>query len=271
MQRLTHLGRPIDPRYPSNRVAIVVPLAIGILVAALADGSILDRGLEGGIALVASFLAWALGREIDPDRTATANVAAVVGGLLAGALGSAALGALYLLMATARITTRTTGLPPKVGDLVVHVAAAAFFASTPAGWAAGMVLAAAMARDVALPGPAPRVQVWYGAVTAAAVTVVAALRGAFGTWIGPDVVQWALVAAGLVGAVIVLRPESPTSTCDYTPDRVDPVRLQWGRLLVASGLVLALVVAGAPGVRALAAGWATIAVAGVVRLAVRSD
>ncbi len=131
VQRITHLGRPLDPRYPSNRVAIVVPVAIGVLVAALADGGLADRALEGGIALVASFLAWALGREIDPDRTLTANGAAVVGGLLAGALGSAALGALYLLMATARITTRTTGLPPKPTDLLVHVGAAAFFAPRP--------------------------------------------------------------------------------------------------------------------------------------------
>jgi hypothetical protein len=68
-------------------------------------------------------------------------------------------------MVTTRILVRTTGLPPKTTDLAVVSAAAVFVADTPAGWAAGILLAFAMVRDAALPGEPPPNGGMWGAVT----------------------------------------------------------------------------------------------------------
>ncbi|MCJ7725459.1 MAG: hypothetical protein MUP76_03615, partial [Acidimicrobiia bacterium] len=79
--RNSGIGRPIDPRYPSNRfILIVAPLA-GLAwrvwkLASEGDWSpAVGRALVAGMA---TFLAWAIARELDPDRPWTAGVAAVL-------------------------------------------------------------------------------------------------------------------------------------------------------------------------------------------------
>lgn len=83
---MTSLGRPLDLRYRSNRLVLILSCvaAIGAAIPFVVwefSFVALDRVL-GSFLFV--FLAWAIGREYDPDRPATANLSAgiVVAGLL---------------------------------------------------------------------------------------------------------------------------------------------------------------------------------------------
>lgn len=266
MERFTHLGRTIDLRYPSNRFAVVASAVVGIVTGLAASGDGRSRAAAGATAVVAAFLSWALGRELDPDRTTTANVACVAGGLAAGAFGGVGIGALYLLLATVRVTVGTTGRSPTAIDLAGHLILAVFVARTPAGWAAGIVFAFALARDLGLPDPAPPWQMGWSAATAVAVSVMAGVSGRGADWIAPSASDWILVAVGLAGAALLAPPEATRSTTDLTGAPLSPARLRWGRGLGSAVLVLAAVAAGGNGIRPLVAGWVTIAVAGAVRL-----
>jgi hypothetical protein len=127
LQRATGLYRKVDLTYPSNRLAVIVSIMAATLVA------IVTRDLPLAILCGATtFSAWALGRELDPDRPRTANLSTITVALV---LGVVALAGLLILkdvllgvmitgsmMVTARLMTRSTGLAATALD------AAALFA-----------------------------------------------------------------------------------------------------------------------------------------------
>ncbi|MEO8323685.1 MAG: hypothetical protein ABI571_06060 [Actinomycetota bacterium] len=76
-QQSTSLSRMVDPRVQSNVTALGISVVAGM--AALAAGLVDDTGLLESFvdafgAGVAVFLAWALGRELDPDNNSSALV-----------------------------------------------------------------------------------------------------------------------------------------------------------------------------------------------------
>ncbi len=115
LQRATGLYRRVDLAYPSNRLAVIVSIIASTLIAVITT--------EVSIAIVCgatTFSAWALGRELDPDRPRTANLSAITVGLMLNVLAfngrliiqDALLGALVTatMMVIARVMTRSTGL-----------------------------------------------------------------------------------------------------------------------------------------------------------------
>ena len=95
LRNFSAIARPVDPRFPTNRAIAALTLAVivGDLIRRLVGGSewLASTWAAGGIGL-SVFLAWALCREIDPDRDLSAFVAAglaLVGGLLWGTPGLA--------------------------------------------------------------------------------------------------------------------------------------------------------------------------------------
>jgi hypothetical protein len=115
LQRSTGLYRRVDFAYPSNRLAVIVSIIASVLVAGITkDVSIAI------LCAATTFSAWALGRELDPDRPRTANLSAITVGLILTVLAfngrlilqDALLGALVTatMMVIARVMTRSTGL-----------------------------------------------------------------------------------------------------------------------------------------------------------------
>ena len=88
-------------------------------------GAAVDGDPGWGLAFnagVGSFLGWALAREIDPDRP---NSAALSGALTGAAIalgGASLLLPVALILVTARVLHRSTGLPPTLLDLVALIA-----------------------------------------------------------------------------------------------------------------------------------------------------
>lgn len=118
------LGRSLDLRYASNRFAVA--LGFGALFSYVAVAAFDGRfGFsQAGAASIAVFLAWAIGRELDPDRPVVAAVAGL------GAYGAAFFGlpaalVTYAALIAARGVAGTTGRSIKHGDLI-GVAAAGF-------------------------------------------------------------------------------------------------------------------------------------------------
>ncbi len=117
--RLTTLGRPIDLRAPTNLAILVLSLLAGLagIGLDLSRGAAWDSALLEGLRWGgACFLSWALARETDPDRWASAFFAAVGG--LAGAVLLGPPSFLFLLwfLIALRYINRSTGVAPGILD-----------------------------------------------------------------------------------------------------------------------------------------------------------
>lgn len=126
---LTSIGRPVDWKYPTNRVVIILlaPAALAGLGLAVLHGTPLPGAALFALSTsLAAFGGWALGRELDPDDQAAAFVAlamSVLVMLLAGPDGSAyGLLVLFTVLGLVRQVNRTTGLEARLSDSLLLLA-----------------------------------------------------------------------------------------------------------------------------------------------------
>jgi hypothetical protein len=263
------IGRIIDFRYPSNRFAVAAMFGAGLIagVAALLGGEdLLDAALHGVAAGGATFLAWTVGREVDPDRPWTAGVAAIGAGLLVIG-GRPSLGQTAVLMLAARILTRSTGLELTWIDRGVVIVGSGYVASTAGGFPIVLVVAVMLGLDGHLVG-GRRGPGWG---TMAAVAAAAVLGGWLGDAIafdrqhldGGDVAAALTAGVGLLG--LVRRP-TVTVQSDFRgiPLRVD--RVWAARVGVALAGGLAVMWAGGDAVAGLGPVWAALAAAALPTL-----
>lgn len=260
---ITALVRTIDPRRPTHRFHLAVAVVGGLIALAVETerlGSFAEAVNPAANAGVTVFLAWAIAREVDPDRVQAANLAAVLavaGRLLAG---PGNLAALVMLLLAIRITLRSTGLSPTVLDGFLFLPVAAFFAGrTATGWMAGLILAYALARDHRLPDPATaRSLAAAFVVSATASGGVILFKGFEAEWPVPEPLPLILMAAGVI-AGLVMPGYVPMSKADYSGRLLDFFRLRSARWILLGGATLTALVAGGPAVAGLSAVWAALA------------
>lgn len=124
IHKYSALARPVEPQYPTNlAVIILLPLvAIGLFAWLVFDGSGMgEAGKAGLFGALAAFLAWALGREMDPDHNATAFIAMALTVVLAGLGYGFDLLTLGALMFAVRLVNRTVGPQARIGDIITLV------------------------------------------------------------------------------------------------------------------------------------------------------
>ncbi len=261
MRQFTHLGRGVDLRLPSNAWWFAVSGTAGALAL------FVERDLFFAISIAGSaFLAWILARELDPDRPGTAGIVAVLAPALAWYAGRPSLLAVYALAVAARVVSRSTGLAPLRGDVLVHVLVGVAAAWNGVTAAAGVALGAAFLLDArALPDPAPAKQARLGAAIAGAAAVLGAIRLIELDWDVPHGYQWLLVTAAVVAAIIPVR--GLRSTGDHTDTPLDPIRLEWARRLVAVALVVIVGAGGVAGAVAISPALVAAALSGWPRRA----
>ncbi len=254
---VTGIGRIIDPRYPSNRFAAFFTLLAGAVHGAvtLPDGfgDAVQAGILGG---GAAFLAWTVGREIDPDRPASAVLAAIGAAALAFG-GDPGLGLTALTMVAARIAVRSTGVAIMPVDALVVIAGSAYVATRPSGFPLALVMAGTLLADTRLPGGS-RLGHLAAAGTLGASLVAATISGTM----APDPASfdgwaWLPLATAVLGAVLVLRPPVVTAKADATRLPLEPRRVRAARLVALCAVAGALIWGGADG--AWAAGPVSVA------------
>jgi len=264
----TGIGRPLDFRHRSNRFVAVAAVATGL-------GALAWRWYRGSDDMVVGsfqiatgvFLAWAIGREIDPDDTKSATLATFVV-LPFIALGPPAIGASAAGLIGLRIAVRTTGRSPSWIDGAVLTAAAAYLGMQPAAWAAlaALILAMGIERFADPHGPA---RTFWFAATMTVAAVIGALFALPLAWTRPTSVEWVVCVVIFVAACLVVagtRP--PHSRGDIHGLVLSQRRLRLGRLLVVFTLAGAVIGIGGPAVSSMAPLWAA-AIGAAVALLIR--
>lgn len=254
------IGRPIDPDYPTNRLitAITILYMAGGAIYLWVSGAGFFQGVyRGAVAGLAVFLAWALGRELDPDHDAAAFVGA---GLAAGAvpfLNPPALAALLWLLILLRVVNRTTGLSCTLVDSLVLIGLSAWMLFK-RDWIAGVMTAAALVCDGVLP-PKRQRQLRLAAVPLAGTAWVFIKQPALFR-ISHDLIQPSglvfLMALSFVPVIIGVR--TLRSPGDLTGELLRPSRVIAAQILALSSGILAAVFLGFPGIERLMPFWAAV-------------
>lgn len=260
LDEISMVGRPLDFDYPSNRAiafATLLTAAAGFLFQWLSGVGWSPSFLWGLQAGLTVFLAWALCRELDPDRPAAATVAA---GLALAALafwGLPQLSVIFWLLILVRMVNRSPGLPATLLDSLSLVALGVWL-SLQGDLSFGLITALALFLDGQLPRPARR-----QLILAAASVVVTAVIGLYvGGFRRSESLSPTAGAAALVTSLaflpVIRASRSLTSVGDRTGERLIPVRVQAAQALVLlTGLETALL-RGPGAIVALAPLWAAV-------------
>lgn len=268
--RASNIWRTLDLAVPSNRLAVlslaVVTVVAGLLVAELTESGIGPALLAGVRYGVGAFLAWAVGRELDPDRIATARAAILVFLALAW-LGPPDLAAGLAMLLAARVVLRSTGRAPSTFDLVILVVIAGVAATSAAGFVAALGLAWALHADRRLPAPAPDRPAEVAAAAAAALAVaVTIVAGSFlDTWTLPSWYGFVVIVAVAVAAAM-LRTTAVASVADRGGEPLRLERLVHARRLTLVVVGAAVCWAGASALSALSPVLAAVLGAGLVSI-----
>jgi len=264
--------RTISPTEPTHWVLIA-----GALVAAAAAW--LRADVQGGsahvnaamVAAAAVFAAWALARELAPDRQAPAWLALLAAVVFVSVHRhlTVDLAGSFCVVLGARMALGSTGLRPGLGDIVAIGAIA--------GWSAdhqpGLVAVGALVIGAAVPAFAGSAQASLQQVRDRLVALATALAGivvativAVSNWPLPAGIEppryvelVALSLAGGVSAVVWCRqPEAePDHVSRLARSRaaacaMSRSRLRFARLLTTAVLAVAFLLVGPPAVSALA-------------------
>lgn len=119
------IGRSIDLHVPTNRAILVLSAATFLVSVAvfLALGNSFSSSLLSSLALAGTtFLAWALGREVDPDTQSVAFFAATAALIGAVFLGAPDFLLVFWFLLGLRLINRSTGQDPSAVDLTLFCA-----------------------------------------------------------------------------------------------------------------------------------------------------
>ena len=243
MNEISTIGRPVDFAYPTNRTIAIITLVVivtGTLFQKLTGvvwGESLSWGFRAGLTV---FLAWALGRELDPDRAMTAFVGAALTLISIFFWGIPNLGSLFWILLALRVVNRTTGMSATLLDSLGFLGLGGWL-TFQGNWGIGLLTALAFFLDGWMDEEDRRS--WIFAALGVIVTVVALISGA-APWQG-ERFSWSAVGISLVGAAlfvpVILRTQTVSSVCDRTDETVNPLRVQIGQALATLiGMEIAL-------------------------------
>lgn len=266
--RFTSIGRPVDPRYPTNRaVLVILPLAalLGAGITLVRDGGVVAALVAALVFVLVTFGAWALTRELAPDDDPAAFIAMALGVGWIG-LGADSVLLVFVALFLARVVNRSTGLMLRPLDSVLVFALTVWAAFSLGQPLLVLVGALAFALDAALEeGCRPQ---WLPAVGCIAVAVLMFVRGEYPLRPGSfDAVELAfLVVTAVAYGIAIWRSAPLRSICDVTGVPLEPIRVRAGMIV---GLLVAVQAVVTDGAGALTAStiWASIVAVPVGRAA----
>mgnify|MGYP003668694374 FL=1 len=266
--RLSSIARPLEPQYPTNR-AVLIALPLIALVTGGAAFFLRDAGLAGAASaglggLLAAFLAWALGREVDPDRNEAAFIAMALTVLAVGLGWTPALWVLALALMATRIVVRTVGQAAKLTDLGLVTVLAGLAVFVDGYWAMGLVAGFAMAVDLLYDRKRTLNLVFAAFATGFSMFVVVQRGGDWGALtlqpLGLIDPAWSLAALILtaLSAIFILTCPAVTSVCDSSDAPLERRRVRGGAMIVVL-FATAAMFEGQAGLFATLPVWAVLA------------
>ncbi len=267
---ITALGRPLDPRYPTNRAIAVLALVVaiaGTILGLLSGAGLLDSALWGIGAGLVVFLTWALGRELDPDHDLSAFLGAGLALIALLLFDSPALLVVFWLLLLLRIVNRTAGLPAKPLDSLAVLGLGAWLAWQ-GYWMVGLVTAVAFLLDGLL-SPPLRTQLFVSGLAFVATVVLSVFHGDIAMETGPTTVV-IISSVGMAGLflVVIVTSRELQAVGDATGKPLNPRRVQAAQVLALLVALLFAWWAGASGVVALLPLWAAMIGVGLYRLTI---
>lgn len=234
--RVTSIGRPVEPKYPTNRaILIVMPIAgvtAGLVI--LMQGAGLAASAAGALnGFLVVFACWALGRELAPDDNAAAFLGAGLAFMSLWWWPSPSLLLLFTGLALSRIVNRSTGLTARASDSVIVSALVIWTMISLQTPLVGLVGALAFVLDARL--AAPNRRQWLFAIACLAAAAVQVWLGVNpGSWARIDPTpQFVVTAATLLTfAILSLTLRTVSSVGDVGGQALHPSRVRSGMLSV---------------------------------------
>jgi hypothetical protein len=257
---LTATVRSIDLSYPTNRAIAAFSMVVtaGGVILQLIVGVELTQGVSWGISAgLTVFLAWALGRELDPDHDLSAFFAAGLAliGLLLFDLPS--LMALFWMTILLRVVNRTTGLPARILDSLLMLGLGSWL-TWQGGWIYGLMTGLAFFLDSRLSPPHRRHLLL--AVVAFLATVM--LFSVTGSMPGQDRLSLLAILAVFGASVpfvpVILASRQLSAVGDATGESLNPRRVQAAQVVALLTGLQIVWWDGDPGVVQLMPLWATM-------------
>ena len=268
LRKISAIARPVDLSFLTNR-------AIALVTAAIVVGDFLRRLFTGsdllwsawaaaGLGLTV-FIAWALCREIDPDRDYSAFVAAGVA--LVGTLlwGVPELAVLFWILLAVRMVNRTTGLPATAIDSIAVLTLATWLAFR-VWWPVGALTAVAFLLDGWLDRACLRHRM-FGFLILAGTLGASIWGGAPWSFSGPTLASGTIVLLMcFVFVPVFFAAGDLRSLGDETKERLSSARVRAAQLLVLTAGISAVCWIGAAGLVALWPIWSAVIGASVFLL-----
>jgi hypothetical protein len=229
LTQFTHIGRMIDPRYPTNLAIMIWSMFVGALMLGfrLISGiDIIQAGIASVVAGLAVFATWAISREIDPQEQLSAFVSVTLMTIALFIVDvQANLLVLFYLMPLLRIVSRSTGLPAKVLDSVLGLLYTAFvgFAGS---WIYAMMGATALLLDSLLPDRDRKHLLFAGLSVVIMVIAFLIQNNPLNLILPTTEYIVGILITTFIFAPVVLNTKHLTVIADITNEPLIPIRVQ---------------------------------------------
>lgn len=270
-RQLSSLGRPLDPKYPSNLFILIFATAgfIAFFVFKLLGGEPALGSLGYGVrSALAIFLAWALGRELDPDYPLSANVSAVGSAIWVGWHGVPSLLLAVWALFVFRIVSRSTGKRATTLDagLLMMVTGVGVWFGHHSFWILAVMTSGAFCGDAVLSNPA-RKQLFPGAIMALFTAVFLFLNPLEIPHLNDTLPFYgAALGTALSFTVVIYDSGKINSVADLGASTLSSARIRFTQVLALLAALFFALWAGQRGLHISAILWLVIAAATSVHL-----
>lgn len=234
MVEISHMGRMVDPRYPTNLAIMIwsALIAVAMFGFQLVSGTeFIQAGISAVIATLSVFWAWAMAREIDPQEQLSAFVAASLVTIAVFIVDVRFnLIVLFYMMSMTRILNRSVGLPATLLDsivLLVFTGVVGFFGS----WIYAMMGATAFLLDSLLPDRDRKHLLFAGLSTVIMIAAFIMQTGTLSPILPTTEFIMGIVAVTFIFIPIIVKSRHVDAVCDVNSEPLLPIRVQAAQVI----------------------------------------
>jgi len=229
MTQISHIGRPVDPRYPTNLAIMVWCAVVGALMFGfrlVTAGDVIQAGVSSFFAGITIFVVWAFAREIDPQEQLSAFVSVV---LMTIALFIVDvqynLLVLFYMMSMSRIVNRSVGLPATLLDSILLLLFTGLVGLA-GSWIYAMMGATAFLVDSILPDRDRKNLLFAGLSTVIMIVAFVMQNSTLNATLPTTEFIVSILVTTLIFIPVILNTRQLVVTADITREPLIPIRVQ---------------------------------------------